>query len=54
MADIRTTSAAPAPPVTADGFLADRRRFWGTFTNFTLGGIIATIVIVLMVLYFIL
>jgi hypothetical protein len=54
MADMHATNTAPLSPVTADGFLADRKRFWGTFTNFTLGGIIATILVVLMVLYFIL
>jgi hypothetical protein len=59
MADNHATSAyapstTPLPPVTADGLLADRQRFWGAFTNFTVGGIIATIIVVLMVLYFIL
>lgn len=41
-------------PVTEDGFLADRRRFWGSFTNFTVGGIVAVILAVLLTLYFIL
>jgi hypothetical protein len=54
MADLHTTSPSPVPPVTADGLLADRKRFWGAFTNFTMGGIAATVVVVLVVLYFIL
>jgi hypothetical protein len=40
--------------VTSDAFLADRRRFWGAFTSFTVGGIIAVIITVLVALYFIL
>lgn len=41
-------------PVTADGLLADRRRFWLSFTNFTIGGIVVVALVVLVVLYFIL
>ncbi len=31
------TDASPAPtgPTTAEGFLADRMKFWGSFTRFT-------------------
>jgi hypothetical protein len=54
MADHSSTSPSTLPPVTADGLLADRQRFWGAFTNFTVGGIVATVVVVLVVLYFIL
>jgi hypothetical protein len=54
MADHPATSTSPPPPVTADGLLADRQRFWGAFTNFTMGGIVATVVVILVVLYFIL
>jgi len=54
MADIHATSTATLPPVTVDGFLADRQRFWAAFTNFTVGGIVATVITVLVVLYFIL
>lgn len=50
------TLATPAtlPPVTADAFLADRQRFWGSFTSFTVGGIVSVIIVVLVTLYFIL
>ena len=49
-----STIAAPVPPVTTDAFLLDRQRFWGSFTSFTVAGIVAVIVVVLAVLYFIL
>jgi hypothetical protein len=29
------SSPAPTGPTTAEGFLADRVRFWGSFTKFT-------------------
>ncbi len=54
MAELHSMSSAPLPPVTAEGFLADRQKFWGAFTSFTVGGIVSAVVVVLVVLYFIL
>ena len=54
MADTYTSSPTTLPPVTADAFLADRQNFWGSFTSFTVGGIVAVVLVTLMVIYFIL
>ena len=56
MADVYAPAARSGgqSPVTADALLADRQRFWGAFTSFTVGGIVTVVVVVLVVLYFIL
>ncbi len=54
MANTHTHDTAPLPPVTADAFVADRQRFWVAFNGFTIGGIIAVVLVVLLTLYFIL
>lgn len=33
------------PPVTGDQFLADRRGFWGSFTNATTGAVVVMVVL---------
>jgi hypothetical protein len=54
MADTYSQSTKTLSPVTADAFLADRQRFWGTVTSFVVFGIVAVAVVLLVVLYFIL
>jgi hypothetical protein len=45
------SSPAPTGPTTAEGFLADRVRFWGSFTKFTTA--VAAFLVVLLVLLWI-
>jgi hypothetical protein len=56
MSDHSTT--APHPPVTRvetpEAFLADRQRFWGSFTHFTLGVVIAAVVLLVLMALFLL
>jgi hypothetical protein len=53
MADMHVSNA-PLPPVTEDALLADRQRFWHSFNNFTVAGIIGVLCVLLLALYFIL
>ena len=39
-------------PLTEDAFLADRQRFWGAFTNFTLVSLITVVVILVLMTIF--
>jgi hypothetical protein len=50
-----STTAYPATSVeTPEAFLADRQRFWSSFTHFTLGSVIfIVIVLVLMAIFLI-
>jgi hypothetical protein len=41
-------------PETPDAFVADRQRFWHGFTNFTLGGVIFMIVLLVAMAVFLL
>ncbi len=50
MADLpRSYSAAP---LTEDAFLADRQRFWGGFTTFTLISVIFLVVLLVLMAIF--
>jgi hypothetical protein len=51
MAEHSTTFQGPETP---DAFLADRQRFWHGFTNFTLGGVIFMIVLLVAMAVFLL
>lgn len=50
MADTLTHSS-PAP-VTEDAFIADRQRFWGGFTTFTLVSTIALVILIVLMAIF--
>ncbi|MBV9782382.1 MAG: hypothetical protein JO264_01045 [Acidisphaera sp.] len=45
-AGTHTAATQVAAPVTEEAFLADRQRFWGSFTRFTLYAVIAVIIVV--------
>ena len=50
-------SHAARPPMraeTPEAFLADRQRFWGSFTHFTLGSVIFMIVLLVLMAIFLL
>jgi heme/copper-type cytochrome/quinol oxidase subunit 2 len=49
MAEMPHTTPAP---LTEDAFLADRQRFWGGFTNFTLISLITVVVILVLMTIF--
>jgi hypothetical protein len=51
MAEHSTTFHGPETP---DAFLADRQRFWSGFTNFTLGGIIFMVLLLIAMAVFLL
>jgi hypothetical protein len=44
MADIRPSTASP---VTQEAFVADRMKFWHTFTHFTVGTVITMAVLLI-------
>ena len=50
MADLPATHATPAqagtPLPSEDAFVADRQKFWGSFTSFTTFAVIAVAVVV--------
>jgi hypothetical protein len=46
-------SSTPAP-VTEDAFVADRQRFWGGFTTFTLISVITVVAILILMAIFLL
>lgn len=48
----QAASATNLAPVTDDAFLADRQRFWGSFSHFVLGCVIAlAIMLILMAIF---
>jgi hypothetical protein len=50
-----STTAHPATPVeTPEAFLADRQRFWSSFTHFTLGSVIFIVVLLILMAIFLL
>jgi hypothetical protein len=50
-----STTAYPATQVeTPEAFLADRQRFWDGFAHFTLGSVIAIIVLLVLMAIFLL
>ncbi len=49
MAEITRTTQAP---LTEDAFLADRQRFWASFTSFTTGSVIAVVVLLILMAIF--
>ncbi len=53
-----TTRTAPAPsgaaPLTEDAFLADRQRFWGSFTGLILSAVIGLVVLLIVMAIFLL
>jgi len=56
MADHSATASHPPPGgvETPEAFLADRQRFWGAFTNFTLGSVISIVVLLILMAIFLL
>ena len=56
MSEYSTTAPhSPVRPVeTPEAFLADRQRFWGSFTHFTLGIVISVIVLLVLMAIFLL
>jgi hypothetical protein len=49
------TTAYPATQVeTPEAFLADRQRFWDGFAHFTLGSVIAIIILLVLMAFFLL
>jgi hypothetical protein len=46
------TANTTLPAVTEDAFLADRKAFWGTFTGFTTGAVIAVVVLLILMTIF--
>ncbi len=51
-----TTMTAPAPsgsaPLTEDAFLADRQRFWHSFTGLLVGVVIGVVVLLILMTIF--
>ncbi len=47
-------SNTPVPPVTETALLAEHQRFWHGFNRFTIGGIIAVVCVLVLVLFAIL
>ncbi len=39
-------------PLTEDAFLADRQKFWGSFTSFTAGSVIVMVILLALMAYF--
>ncbi len=39
-------------PLTEDAFLADRQRFWGSFTTFTLISLISVVILLILMAIF--
>jgi hypothetical protein len=53
MADTHAGAAAPAlAPVTEEAFLADRLKFWTSFTSFTTGAVIALVILLILMAIF--
>jgi hypothetical protein len=54
MADHSTTidHLPPGGVETEEAFLADRQRFWGSFTHFTLGCVISIVVLLILMAIF--
>ncbi len=50
MSDIHPSAPAPsgAAPLTEEAFLADRQRFWGSFTGLITGGVIAIVILLIL------
>ncbi len=47
-----TTSAVPTGPVTEEGFLADRMRFWAAVTKFMTYVAVGLVMLMLLLWYF--
>lgn len=54
MSDHSTTVHPATPDETPEEFLADRQRFWNGFTHFTLGSVIAIVVLLVLMAFFLL
>ncbi len=52
MADTATLPNSESSPIGAEAFLADRQAFWGSFTHFVTGGVIAVIVLLILMAIF--
>jgi hypothetical protein len=52
MSDHSTTTYPAAPVETPEAFLADRQRFWSSFTHFTLGSVIFIVVVLILMAIF--
>ena len=49
MAEMPRTSPAP---MTEDAFIADRRRFWGAFTHFTMFSVMTMVIVLILMALF--
>ncbi len=54
MSDHSTTLHPATPVETPEAFLADRQRFWSSFTHFTLGSVIFIVVLLILMAIFLL
>jgi hypothetical protein len=45
MSDHATTAQPPTQAETPEAFLADRQRFWNSFTSFTFWSVIAIVIL---------
>ncbi len=52
MAETATLPESKLRPVGAEAFLADRQAFWGSFTHFVTGGVIAVVVLLILMAIF--
>lgn len=52
MSDHATTAHPVTPVETPEAFLADRQRFWSGFTHFTLGVVIAIVILLVLMAIF--
>jgi hypothetical protein len=52
MSDHSTTTYPATPVETPEAFLADRQRFWSSFTHFTLGSVIFIVVVLILMAIF--
>lgn len=50
----QTSSSTSGAPVTEDAFLADRQKFWSSFTGFTTGSVIAVVALLVLMAIFLL
>ena len=54
MSDHSHVAHSPARVETPEAFLADRQRFWSSFTYFTLGSVVVVILLLVAMAFFLL
>ena len=48
------SSSTSSAPVTNEAFLADRQKFWASFTGFTTGSVVALVALLVLMAIFLL